>query len=652
MRLAITTSILLCFAATSQAGVDPDPRVPYQLRVVLHVGDHPDFSEFFRRELKRQLLGDLQAALGALGTVEVVDLRSIDRAKWEPLWKQVDEKGLESLSTFNEIGGGKTHFMRIEYANGHYDLQARQVDGTAGLASPIVRKARTHARAFVSRLAGLMIGQDFGLIATLEPGAGQNIFMRIKGSGLGPVDKWLKKGDVFAVSQINVGRMRVPPAAGVKAPPKIVTVYAGKRIDGVLVRAIADPKDGGVMCQLFNRYEDPLPTKSVIGYRCMRLGTTEGPLKLQLTDTNGLPQTASLLVYARAEDFPDGNKEAEQTTNQKNGLFVSTERFSNVAFVRVKMSGGRGLSRIPVEILDDQVQTRTIRLDVDAELRDRIDADRRGVISRITDGRLIQVRCFQEITALEQSGMKQQAFDRGQTVLNLLDSSASDLQEEIDRLRARAAKDAPTAVKSIGECDQQVTALRNKQDELRKHLESVKAAIAQDNDPTVQAKQKKINDILNRAQLLVQQAEIEKALTAYKEALDEVQDEPMAKLRIETVYTNLNNAWAIRDPEHQEARNYIYQKWPKLGGLDEVNGELANARKAFEKCHAVGDRYSILKMQLGGVEVATKFGDELKKKIDAATDDEEKKKLEVFQKVSEDLQKLLRDVEQALVAKK
>jgi len=86
--------------------------------------------------------------------------------------------------------------------------------------------------------------------------------------------------------------------------------------------------------------------------------------------------------------------------------------------------------------------------------------------------------------------------------------------------------------------------------------------------------------------------------------------------------------------------------------LQDVRDQIPNGRKAFEKCKAVGDRLSVNKMHIAGVEVATRFGDELKKLLDTATEEEDKKTLEMYQKVNEDLQKLLKDVQDWLVEKK
>jgi tetratricopeptide (TPR) repeat protein len=494
-----------------------------------------------------------------------------------------------------------------------------------------------------------MIGRDFGVVGTLDPtGGGPEVVLRLKGNDLGPMNKWVKAGDVFAVVQVRSERRRQPAPA--KGAAKSLTVQAGTRVDGTLLRVAQEPRDGLVRCKMFYRYEDPLPVRGVIGYRCIKLGTTEAPLRLQLTDPNGVPHKgAALQVYARADDFPDGTREAE-LTDGRDGLFISKEPFNNVAFVRV-MLGSRRLSRIPVEILDERVEVRSIRLDPNAEQRDRLEADRRALLSRITDGRLIQVRIFQEITAFEQAGKKQQALDRGNEAVKSLDVLAKDLEDDIARFRERA-KDVPKADALADDADKQLQALRAKQDELRGHVEALKVAIVEDMDPAVQEKKRRVQDIVRKAELLVSQAEYDEALKTYEAALAEVQNEPAAKQRIEMAYNALKNAWAIKegDAAHADARKFIYFVWARLGTLQDVRDQLPNARRAFEKCKSVGDRMSINKMQLASVEVAAKFGDELKKLIDSAMEEEERKTLEMYQKVNEDLQKLLKEMQDYLLA--
>jgi tetratricopeptide (TPR) repeat protein len=651
MRTIASAVCLICLGNAATA-LDPETKSPYAMRVLVSVADHPHFTEHFRREFKRELQGSLQAALGGLSTVEVLEMQSTPKEKWPTLWRQVDEKGLESLDSFHEVGGGKTHFLQLTYSNGHYDLRGRQHDGTTGFATPIVRKARTHDRGFIGRLAGLMIGLDFGIVATLEPGPGPKFFVKIKGAETGTIERWIRPGEVLALIKIHQERRRIPADKEKKTPATITTATVGNRVDGVLLR-VEKVQDGGALCDLLFRYEDPISPRGALGFRCVKLGTTEAPLQLRLVDPNGAShKSAAIQVYARSDAYPDGSRESDRTTAGESAFF-SKDKFAHVAFVRV-MLGATPISRMPVEIMDENVTLRTIRLEPGAELRDRLEADRRGILNRITDGRLIQVRGFQDITEFEKTGKKQEAFDRGQSILKTLDSQVVDLREDIDKLRARIAKDLPNAANLAVDCDQQLLVLNSKQDELRQHLEALKVAIAEDNDPNVVEKKKKITDAIRRAELLASQAEYDDALKAYEDALALVAAEPAIKERVEKAYQSLKQAWTLKegDAAHAEARNFIWTVWAKFASLQDVRDKLPDARKAFEKCKSVGDRLSVNKMHLVGVEVATRFGDELKKLIDTATEEEDKKTLEAYQKVNEDLQKLLKDVQDWLVEKK
>lgn len=650
MRLAFLTLLIAGFPIS--AALDAETKVPYQLRVVVQIGEHPSLTPHFRSEFKKELRDQLQAALGSLARIEVIDVSTVQKENWEPLWKLVDEKGLQTLDTHNLVGGGKTHFLKLDFIDGQYEIQTRQHDGTSGFVTPIVRKVRLHDRDFIARQAGLLIGQDFGLVATLDPTGGTDRFyLKIKGSGIGDVQRWVKPGEVFAVNAIRQERRRDPLPPGSKGPAKSLTVQTGNRLDGVLLVATGPVEaDGRVPVRMFHRYDDPLSARGAIGYRCVKLGTIEAPLRLQLVDAGGaILKQPSLAVYARTDTFPDGDRESDQTA-LKQGAFVSKDPISHAAMVRV-MLGDRRVARIPVEILEDRVETRIIRLDPTAEARDRLEAERRGLSTRITDERLIQIRVFQEITALEQMDKKVEALDRGEVTLKLLEAASIELEEEIGKLKERAGKDLPNDPDFTADSARQLGILRGKQTELQRHLDDLKAAITADNDPTVVAKKKKIQDLLRAAELLVTQAEYDAALAKYEEALTETKDDAAARQRIETPYLSLKNAWSVKlgDAAHADARRFITETWPKLATLTEVRDLLPNARRAFEKSKAVGDRLGLNKMNAASVEVVTRFADELKKLSDAATEAEEKKTLQAYLKVNEDLLALLKDLQDSLV---
>jgi len=653
MRLTGLTILahLLALAAPASAALDAEASLPYRLRVVVHCGDHPDFTQHFRAELKRDLHSSLQSALEGLGTVEVIDVRDIPAQQWEPLWKTLDEKGLGALNTVSEINGVKTHYVSIEQVDGRYEVQARQHDGVAGFASPVVRIARTDNRNFVARLAGQLVKQDFGAIGTFDsPPPGQELVrVRLKGAGLGgQIERWVKKGDVFAVVQVRRGPGRPARAnldgQGVAGPQQM-----GKRIDGLLVQATEGPKNGTVMCRMFQRYGgEVLPVRgAVLGYRCVKLGTIDAPLRLQLVDASGTPyRNSALQVRVHAERFPERADEGEEASF-RNGVYQSRKSFSGLVCARVSIAD-RTIARIPIEILGDEVTIRQVKIEPGAEARGRLDQARRDVIGRITEARLTQARCFRDLLALEKEGKNKDALARAETVRKSTDTEEAELRQDIERLAERARRELPDGQAYTADCQQQMQVLRDRQKELGKHIDDLNDAIRIENDPAIQARRKQVQEQIRQAELLAQQADYDQALAAYERALSAL-DDSEAKAAVQKRYDVLKKAWAIHDKQHASARQFIYEKWPALKDPKEIRDNLPAARKAFEKCKAVGDRLTLNKLQLTAPELVNHLLDEAKA-IQDSTEEEDQRRQAALKKVSEDLEQFLKEVTEYLKA--
>src|SRR5205807_8376908 len=137
-------------------------------------------------------------ALGQLGQVEILSDH--------PLRAEVESKGLQqTLDAWKQVSDVKTHFVRIDYNQGQYELQALQHDGWTGLASPVLRTARTNDRFFVARTAALLIDQDLGLAGTVAAPSPQTdeVNVTLKGGALGvSLGRWVKPDDVFAVARV------------------------------------------------------------------------------------------------------------------------------------------------------------------------------------------------------------------------------------------------------------------------------------------------------------------------------------------------------------------------------------------------------------------------------------------------------------------
>ncbi|HJZ55231.1 MAG TPA: hypothetical protein VKE74_09745, partial [Gemmataceae bacterium] len=130
-RVALPAVAVLLFALPAAAQQPPAPLDaeadrPYLWRVVVQARPHPVVTADLRARLRQELRDTLQAGLGPLGTAEVIDLDALPRTQWEPLWQQFDDKGFTALDAPREVSGVKTHFLRLEYRDGVFHLEARQ----------------------------------------------------------------------------------------------------------------------------------------------------------------------------------------------------------------------------------------------------------------------------------------------------------------------------------------------------------------------------------------------------------------------------------------------------------------------------------------------------------------------------------------------
>ncbi len=175
MRHALVL-VLLAFAsgparaAIVGSSLDAELAVPYRWRVVVQFAAGPLFPPAARAQLLTDTRAALQPTLGALGTVEVFDLDAIPEAARDPLTREFAATGWPALDSpkFRELTGVKTHFLKLSGERGAVKLEARQHDGSTGLALPVVRVNETRDPQTVNRLAGLLLARDFGPTATVQ----------------------------------------------------------------------------------------------------------------------------------------------------------------------------------------------------------------------------------------------------------------------------------------------------------------------------------------------------------------------------------------------------------------------------------------------------------------------------------------------------
>jgi hypothetical protein len=559
----LTLALLVLNATPARAALDPQRNSPYQLQVVLQLASHRSLTPLFQEQLQRELANHLRLALGALARVEVV--------RTHPLLGEIEARGLEqALDAWEQVSDRQVHFLLLSYTAGTYQLEARRHDGMTGQAAPLVRRATTSDRTAVAEIAAQLVERDFALIGTVTnvSPSGNEVQLTLKGGGLGtPLERWLKAGDVFAVSRVSEqgGRLR------------------SARIPWAVLQAIDVPRDGVCRCRFWRRYvQDDLREMPGVTYRAVQMATIKGPLRVRLLDdVTYRPLDGIQLRVTRP-----GAKKAEELTTTRAGLARTQEEYNHLALVQA-VAGDQALALLPVPILDERPVVCRIKVKPEAEALAPLEFRRDAWLRRIYDNIRLSAQRVEELNA--QLGQSLDgALKKGQDGLKSMDDELGHLTTEGEELRRQARERTPPAQLDLREGDQRLNELRQRQKELQQFVGRVEQVLKEAGS----AKTQRLHKLLERARLLEGEADFEQALTLYKAVLKEGGEQVKVRERLE----QLAKEWQLKGEQHAEARRFIYQTWPMLD-VAGLKDNLEKARQALAVCREAQDRLTPLKLQ-------------------------------------------------------
>jgi hypothetical protein len=618
----------LCLCGESRAALDPETRKPYHLRVVLHINEHPQLSAAYKERVGRELGEAIKAALGDLAIVEVV--------REHPRLAEVLDKGLGTLDSWKERSGIKTHFVLVRYTGFDFEIQARQHDGVTGQASlftgQVARLEKTRDREFVARAAALMVARDFGIIGTVIPPTDGTDLLKvaIKGAGLGvPLSSWVHKDEVF-------GLVGIPADNG----PEVVFPWA-------LLRVESAPKDGdrdGVtMCRFHFRHINPfLNPGAYEGFRCVKLGTTRGPVRLRLTQRSASgtsePLTDPLKVEVRRFAFKGEDGSVLQQLTDRDGTFDSSTKgaegiYEHVAFVTLLSGDTPRVPKLPVPILGEQALDVIVPAAAEGDGLFRFQRDE--WTRNVTDSYLVQKGLFKRLNELAAKADQRQAalaeaksgLDRCRADFTRLTADRKTLEAEIQKL----PKDKQP---NLSAWDDRLATMKTNETQLVLFIDQIDKVNREENDP----KRKEWLAQVQRANLLENEYEYGQAI----ELLEKTVASGLMDLKVNERIARLKKEWETKSPDHREAREFIYNVWGTLDtkGLKE---KLAAAEKHLETCKAVNDRVGPLKMR----ELMIAHGQRVEKELALLNprlnpDDDEKTTL--IKELSPKLDKLLTEL--------
>jgi hypothetical protein len=611
--LKLTHRLLAAVAITAlglpAARADAELNKPYELHIILHVADHRLLTDVFRERVGRELRDGLQEALGDLGRVTV--------AYEHPRLKDVLGRGLErSLDAWAERSGDKTHFVLIDYSGVHYEIQARQHDGLTGRAGRVVRRDRTRDRDFVAKAAAVLVAQDFGMVGTVlgGPDAQQQVKVELKAGALGPLTRWVRKGQVFEI---------VPPGSTAA-------------LDWALLKVEEPPaetaRDGVCTCKLYHRYK----IGSIAGHRCLLLGTTRAPLRLRFVQDRGqgvrVPLNATLGMDLRREGFTSPEKQ-HATTDPPGWLDTARDGekgiYDGVAFVSITSGMNPPLPQVPVAILDEQPVI--VPVSVNAEGGGLLAARRATWERNVSDSLMVQTSLFNEIQELmSKADGRTPALEKARAGLKRTQADLEGLEAE----RRALADEAGANFKPVRE-DQRIKELRDGEGQLQRFVAEQEKIDLQVNDP----KQKEWRSQVENARLFEKDAEVGKAIKIYEKVLKEGLDSPELRTHLE----ELQKAWKPASEEHAEARKFIYNVWPNqdTAGLKKY---MAEAEKAFADCRKARDTIAPLKLFKATEAHAGRLAKELDG-LNPKINIDDEKPAQLIKEVSEGLLKLAGDIQ-------
>ena len=602
-RRLLAVFALLAIAAPAWAQLDPEPRTPYLWRIVLKTQPHPLLSGAFREQLKRDLAAALQPALGSLGTVEVVDLAEVPRDKWDPLWQQFEDKGFSALDASRDVTGAKTHFLKLDYRDGQYHLESRQHDGFTGLASPVVRKQNVRAPELVGRTAGLMLDRDFGLVGTVESGARDEAKIILRAGQLDRMDRLVKAGDIFAVSQVTKTNRPAPPpvrtATGkIIAPPPGSVPPPGLSAQlrtYTLLRVTEVGKDGVLRTEVLTMWKSPLDPKRAAGYRCMKLGTVEGPLAVRLVSQSGALQKSAGQVTVRATEVGfNAPPDPRDSFEFKDGLYRSTRPLANVACVIVSLAGGEG-KQFPVPILGGGD---TVNLPFETSLQAAQAAEfvrsARSALDRVRDMRNAQGICSEATARLIDKQKNAEALARAKGGLQSAEQADKEIADELAQLKEQAGL-SPDGPKLIAAIEQNLVAVREFNKRLGEHVKKLEEVVRRENDPAIAARQVQAEALGARITLLLGRGDVDEAINAYDQLITLLANDDDAK-KVRAARDKLKEEWKPKSAAHAKARDYLLKTWPAIATIPDFKDSLPQLGAAVEECMKNGDRFTLRKL--------------------------------------------------------
>lgn len=584
-KVFVAVALLMGAAPAENSKLDAEIDKPYDIEVVLHFAPQPNLTGTFKSQVQQDLQTWLQSSLGKLARVQVVDQH--------PLLKEVLGRGFQAaLDGWKNIKPARLQIVLVDYIDGQYEIRTGYHDGLTGLASPVIRVTRTADRPRVAKVALEMLLQDFAPVGTVAQSWGKRdgdkVEVTLKGSKLASegMSKYLAKGDVLALAQVQ-------------------RVGGSQEVPEAFLRVLEDPQAGKCPCQLYARYQDAASQLreggDVLGYRCLKLRTCKGPLRIRLVDEQGKAQNQLQIKVSHLGFDVDRDKfQHLGFPPHTDGIVVTQDLYRDLAFVRVLRASGREAARVPVPIIENRITTCqvTSKEDPDRDLLEQLRRRRNRFWDGLLETREVYAALLQDIKIKMDQKKLEQARDRAKAGRQTLQQDLKNLKIALAALRAEVARVPADRFQAeplrqqfaflrstVDQLAGQLQDLENRDKELKRSIDTWQDIISGNRKRQVQRTQRE------QALIRIKEADYEKAITLYKQALAEGGEDASIRKELDL----LEAAWKLKDAGHAQARKFVFMTWPRIASVRELGQLLPEAGQAVAVCKKAGDKLTLNK---------------------------------------------------------
>lgn len=602
LRNSLALALVCAVEWIAHAASPPVPvetRTPYDWRVVVDAPSDSAITPAVRTQLKRDIRTALLPLLGDGGTLTVTDID----ADPSPLVKRYVADGWPALEMpeFQSVTPVKTHILRIRIRDdGGILLEARQHDGTTGLLSAVVRRTETKAVDSLGRLTGLLLARDFGPVGVIEPKPDdpRTVRVRFRAGELGPFTRWIREGDILAVSAVY--RNTTSTTNG----KKVLEQIAAKSQAYTLLRVRTALPDGDCPCDVISRYAQPfVEGKDVIGYRCMKLTTADGPLRVRIVGPDDKPPPAGspLELWANETGF-SATSAPRDRLDRHESCFRTGRDMHGLACLVVRVGAAR-LERFPLPIVGaDEPHTirfgvgniRPIRPEELARAEYELTCERlRG---RAGDAVAAQADLFQNLARLIRVNDTRAALARATAGLASLETAEKEIAGEFDRIR-KSATTTPSeyTTRLLASTADHLAQLRSGKPDLQQKIVDLREVLARPNDPAQFEKEFRAAELTRQIAYHVGRGEIPEALDLYDVLFEATKEE-----RAKTLKDDLAKLWEPKTDDHKQTRKFLFEAWRKATTLEQLRDATAALPKhlAVMETHAdkLGLRFVVSSM--------------------------------------------------------